>query len=253
MPLSEPQIQRYARQIVLPEIGGTGQQRLLDARVLIIGAGGLGSPLALYLAAAGVGTLGIVDDDVVELSNLQRQVAHRVAAIGQRKTVSLAASVAALDPAIRVVQHPLRLDEASAPELIPAYDLVADGSDSFATRMLVHDACRAAGRTLVSAAVQGMEGQLTVFKAHQGPPHPCFHCLFPDTPDPRATPSCAAGGVLGPAAGVMGSLQAVEVIKELLGDAPSLSGTLLLYDAMQAGLERLRFRRRPNCPSCSTG
>lgn len=248
--LSEAAIRRYARQIVLPEVGGQGQERLLAARVLIVGAGGLGSPLALYLAGAGVGTLGIVDDDVVELSNLHRQIAHAAARVGWQKTESLARAVGDIDPAIRVVPHACRLGAANVDELVAGYDLVADGSDSFATRALVHDACRRAGKVLVSAAVQGVEGQLTTFKSHLGPPHPCFHCLFPKQPDEGILPSCAAGGVLGPVAGVLGTLQAVEVIKELLGEGHSLSGTLLLYDAMAGGFERFRIGRRPGCLVC---
>ncbi|SNB68961.1 adenylyltransferase and sulfurtransferase [Arboricoccus pini] len=248
--LSEAGIQRYARQIVLPEVGGEGQERLLRARVLIVGAGGLGSPLALYLAAAGVGTLGIVDDDLVEVSNLHRQIAHAASRVGWPKTSSLARAVADIDPEIRLVQHACRLDARNADELVDGYDLVADGSDSFATRALVHDACRRAGRVLVSAAVQGVAGQLTTFKSHLGAPHPCLHCLFPAPPDEGILPNCAAAGVLGPVAGVLGTLQAVEVTKEILSRGDSLSGTLLLYDAMAATLERVRVGRRPGCPQC---
>lgn len=248
MDLDEAQIRRFARHIVLPEIGGRGQTRLLAARVLVVGAGGLGSPLALYLAAAGIGTLGIVDDDVVDLSNLHRQVAHDAAAVGTAKVASIAARIAALSPATIVIGHALRLDAANAARLVANYDLVADGSDSMATRLAVHDACMALGRTLVSGAVQGVEGQLTTFRAHTGPPHPCLRCLWPEPPDAGALPTCAQGGVMGPAAGVVGCLQAVEVVKELLGPpAPSLSGTLLLYDAMAATLDRVTLRRPPEC------
>jgi adenylyltransferase/sulfurtransferase len=245
--LGEAQIRRYARHIVLPEIGGVGQARLLRARVLVVGAGGLGSPLLLYLGAAGIGRLGIVDDDVVDLSNLHRQVVHDAHALGRPKVESAAERLATLAPDSEVVRHPVRLDAGNAAGIIEGYDIVADGSDNFATRAAVHDACRALGRTLVSAAVQGLDGQLTTFKAHRGPPHPCLRCLFPEAPDPRALPSCAVGGVLGPAAGVVGTLQAVEVVKELLGIGESLSGTLLLYDALSARLERLAVRRRPDC------
>jgi len=246
--LDEAEIRRFARHIVLPEIGGRGQARLLAARVLVIGAGGLGSPLALYLAAAGVGTLGIVDDDVVDLSNLHRQVAHDAARVGTSKVASIAARVAALSPATVVIGHEERLDAANAPRLVAGYDLVADGSDSMATRLAVHDACMALGRTLVSGAVQGVEGQLTTFRAHAGPPHPCLRCLWPDPPDEGALPSCAQGGVMGPAVGVVGCLQAVEVVKEILGPpGPSLSGTLVLYDAMAATLDRVTLRRPAEC------
>lgn len=248
MDLSEEQLQRYARQIVLPEVGGIGQARLLAARVLVIGAGGLGSPLLLYLAAAGVGTLGVVDDDRVELSNLQRQVLHTLPSVGQSKVESALERLRALNPGIALHGHPLRLTEANARQLVAAYDLVADGSDSFATRLLVADACRAAKRPLVSASAQGMSGQLTTFKAHLGAPHPCFHCLHPETPEAGALPSCAQGGVLGAVTGVMGTLQAVEVVKELLGlEEDSLSGTLLLWDALTTRFERLRIRRAACC------
>jgi adenylyltransferase/sulfurtransferase len=250
--LREAQIRRYARHIVLPEIGGIGQARLLRARVLVVGAGGLGSPLLLYLGAAGVGVLGVVDDDVVDMSNLHRQVVHDQGTVGRAKVDSAAARLAALAPDTEVIRHRLRLDRNNAARIIAGYDLVADGSDNFATRAAVHDACRALGRTLVSAAVQGLDGQLTTFKAHLGPPHPCLRCLFPEEPDPNALPSCAVGGVLGPAAGAVGTLQAVEVVKEILGIGESLSGTLLLYDALGARLDRLAIRRHPRCQEVCT-
>jgi adenylyltransferase/sulfurtransferase len=249
MDLSDAQLRRYARHIVLPEVGGIGQARLLEARVLVIGAGGLGAPLLLYLAAAGVGTLGVVDDDVVDASNLQRQVIHDMPHVGAAKTKSAAERIAALDPAIRVVRHDLRLGPENALEVIGGYDIVADGSDNFCTRALVQDACLRLGRTLVSASVQGLDGQLSTFKAHLGPPHPCLRCLFPDEPAGDALPSCAQGGVLGPAAGVMGCLQAVEVVKEILGMEEGLSGTFLLYDALGARIDRVRLARRPECVS----
>ncbi|HMR29875.1 MAG TPA: HesA/MoeB/ThiF family protein [Geminicoccaceae bacterium] len=245
--LSDEQVRRYARHIVLPEIGGIGQARLLRARVLVIGAGGLGSPLLLYLAAAGIGVLGVVDDDVVEASNLHRQVLHGLDGIGQPKVESARARLAGLAPDCRVVPHLVRLGAANAADLVEGYDIVADGSDSFATRAAVQDACLRLGRTLVSASVQGVDGQLTTFKPHLGAPHPCLRCLFPEEPSTRALPSCAQGGVLGPAAGVVGCLQVVEVVKELLGGAGSLSGTLLLYDAMAARLDRLAIPRRSDC------
>jgi adenylyltransferase/sulfurtransferase len=248
--LDEEAIRRFARHIVLPEVGGVGQSRLLRSRVLIIGAGGLGSPLLLYLAAAGVGTLGVVDDDVVDVSNLQRQVIHDTASVGRPKVDSAAARLGAIDPRVRVITHAERLDADNADRLVAGYDLVADGSDSFETRSLVHEACQALGRTLVSASVQGLDGQLTTYKSHLGPPHPCFRCLFPEAPSGRALPTCAQGGVLGPAAGVIGTLQAVEVVKELLGIGQSLSGTLLLYDALAARLDRIRL---PRAPACAAG
>jgi len=250
MSLSETDIERFARQIVLPEIGGAGQAKLRRARVLVIGAGGLGSPLLLYLAAAGIGHLGLVDDDRVDASNLHRQILFDTADVGRAKVEAARERLRALAPDVDIRTFPERLTAANAVRLVEGYDLVADGSDNFATRSAVHAACLAAGIPLVSAAVQGMDGQLTTFKAHLGPPHPCFACLFPEEPAAGALPSCAQGGVLGPAAGVMGALQAVEVIKELLGGFESLSGWLLLYDARRSAFERLRVRRRADCPLC---
>lgn len=245
--LSEEEIRRYARHIVLPELGGAGQLRLRAARVLVIGAGGLGSPLLLYLAAAGVGTLGIVDDDRVDTSNLQRQVLFDGAAAGRLKAEVAAERLRALNPHTHVIPHPVRLDAGNAAELVGAYDLVADGSDNLPTRLLVHDACRALRRPLVSASVQGLDGQLTTWKAYLGSPHPCLRCLYDPGMDPAALPSCAQAGVLGPAAGVLGTLQAVEVVKEIVGIGVSLSGTLLIYDALTASLDRVRIARRPGC------
>ncbi|MEK0083227.1 HesA/MoeB/ThiF family protein [Benzoatithermus flavus] len=245
--LSEEEIRRYARHIVLPELGGVGQLRLRAARVLVVGAGGLGSPLLLYLAAAGIGTLGIVDDDRVDPSNLQRQVLFDDGAAGRLKAEVAAERLRRLNPHVRVIAHPFRLDAANAAELIEAYDLVADGSDNLPTRLLVHDTCRALRRPLVSASVQGLDGQLTTWKAYLGGPHPCMRCLLDPDMAPDALPSCAQAGVLGPAAGVLGTLQAVEVIKEIAGIGVSLSGTLLVYDAASASLERVRVGRRPGC------
>lgn len=253
MAFTEQQMLRYARHIVLPEIGGVGQARLLDAKVLLIGAGGLGSPLLLYLAATGVGTLGVVDHDRVELANLHRQIAHPTTGIGRAKTESAADTARALNPEITLVRHQLEIGPANAAELIAGYDLVADGSDNFATRDAVHLACLRLGKPLVSAAVQGFEGQLTTYRAHLGPPHPCFRCLFPEEPPADLIPTCAQGGILGPVAGAIGCLQAVEVVKELLGLGDSLSGTLLLYDALAAEMQRIRFGRRPDCRFCGTG
>lgn len=248
---SDAELRRYARQIVLPEIGGTGQARLRAAGVLVVGAGGLGSPLLLYLAAAGVGRLGVADDDQVDLSNLHRQVLFETPDAGRGKVEAAVARLRRLNPEIRVEGHPVRLDEANVDTIVAGYDLVADGSDSFATRALVQDACQRLGRPLVSAAVQGLDGQLSTFKPHLGPPHPCLRCLFPEAPAADALPSCAQGGVLGPAAGVVATLQAVEVVKELAGFGESLSGWLALYDAAATRLERVRIPRRPACaPGC---
>ncbi len=247
--LSEPEIRRYARHIVLPEVGGTGQLRLRSARVLVIGAGGLGSPLLLYLVAAGIGRLGVVDHDAVDLSNLQRQVLFDTGAQGEPKALAAVERLRRLNPHATVVAHELRLDAGNAAALIAAYDVVADGSDNLPTRLAVHDACRALRRPLVSASVQGLDGQLTTYKSYLGPPHPCLRCLFDDDLDTAALPSCAQGGVLGPVAGVLGTLQAVEVVKEITGIGASLSGRLLLYDAAATRLEELAFGRRPGC-SC---
>lgn len=246
---SEDEIQRYSRHILLPELGGTGQAALRRARVLIIGAGGLGSPLLLYLAAAGVGTIGLVDDDRVDLSNLQRQIAHTTERLGQDKTASAARGATAINPLVRIEEHRLRLDATNAPDLIPRYDIVCDGSDNFATRYLVADACVAAKRTLVSAAVLRFEGQLSVFKPHAG--GPCYRCLYPEAPPPGFAPSCAEAGVLGAVTGVMGALQASETIKEIAGIGESLSGRLLLWDALATRFRMIRLARDPACPVCS--
>lgn len=248
---SPDELERYARHIILPEVGGAGQQRLKTARVLVIGAGGLGSPLVLYLAAAGIGTIGIVDDDRVAVSNLQRQVAHSTERVGRPKTESAAIAVSALNPHVRVVEHTRRLDAANAAALIGAYDIVADGSDNFDTRFLVNDTCYAMRKPLVTAAILRFDGQLSTFKAHLGAPHPCYRCVFPEPPPPGAVPACAEAGVLGALGGIMGSLQAIEVIKELLGLGESLSGRLMLYDALRGEFRSIKLRRDPACRVCS--
>ncbi|MGI9436942.1 MAG: HesA/MoeB/ThiF family protein [Geminicoccaceae bacterium] len=250
MPFSDQQMLRYARHIVLPEVGGVGQAKLLDAKVLVIGAGGLGSPLILYLAAAGVGRIGIVDHDRVDLSNLHRQIAHPTSHVGIAKTDSARQTASSLNPEIRLVEHEEKIGTDNAATLIGDYDLVADGSDNFATRDIVHRTCVQLKKTLVSAAVQGLEGQLSTYKAYLGPPHPCYRCVFPDTPPPDLIPTCAEGGVLGPIVGVMGCLQAVEVVKEILGLGESLSGTLLLYDGLMADFRRIGINRNPQCQIC---
>jgi molybdopterin/thiamine biosynthesis adenylyltransferase len=249
--LDDRQERRYARHLILDEIGEEGQARLLAARVLVVGAGGLGSPALLYLAAAGVGTLGIVDDDVVELSNLQRQILHADARLGMAKTDSAVAGLAALNPEIRLVPHRLRLDAANAPALIAAHDLVVDGSDNFATRYVLNDACAAARKPLVAASLLRFEGQISTFKPWTG--GPCYRCLHPQPPPPGIIPRCEEAGILGAVAGVMGTLQAVEAIKELLGLGTSLSGTLLLYDALDTRITRIRVAKDPACPSCGPG
>jgi adenylyltransferase/sulfurtransferase len=248
MEFTEDEIQRYSRHILLREVGGTGQAKLKAARVLIIGAGGLGSPLLLYLAAAGFGTIGIVDDDRVELSNLQRQVVHTTDSIGSPKVESAARAGIAINPAVQVEAHQMRLSAGNALDLIGRYDIVCDGSDNFATRFLVSDACMLARRTLVSAAVLRFEGQLSVFKPHQG--GPCYRCLFPEPPPPGMVPACSEAGVLGAVTGVMGTLQATEVLKEILGIGESLSGRLLVWDALDMRFRSITLRPDPACAAC---
>src|SRR5215213_706652 len=238
--LTETEIHRYARHIVLPELGGVGQLRLKAANALVIGAGGLGSPVLLYLAAAGVGHIGIVDDDRVDLTNLQRQIVFATSSEGRSKAASAAARLRELNPLVDVTVHDLRLDANNARKLVAGYDVVADGSDNLDTRLMVHDTCRDLGRPLVSASVQGLDGQLTTYKSYLGSPHPC---LLDDGVTDDALPSCAQGGVLGPVAGVVGALQAVEVVKELTGAGSSLSGKLLLYDSAVPSFDRIGLRR----------
>ncbi len=251
MAFSDEEIERYARHIVLREVGGAGQARLAGARVLIVGAGGLGSPLILYLAAAGVGTLGIVDFDRVSLSNLQRQIAHRTADVGRLKTDSASEAALALNPGIRIEAHPTRIGPDNAMQLIEQYDLVADGSDNFQTRFLVNDACFFAKKPLVSAAVSEFDGQLATFKAHdRTDAYPCYRCLFLEPPPAGTAASCSETGILGAAAGVMGTLQALEVLKEILGIGESLAGRLLIYDALATRFRTVRVRPDPMCRLC---
>lgn len=254
--LTEDEIRRYSRHILLEEVGGVGQEKLKAASVLIVGAGGLGSPLLLYLAAAGVGRIGIVDDDDVDLSNLQRQIAHRTASIGQAKVESAAAMARQLNPGAVVEPHRLRLGAGNVLDLIGRYDIVCDGTDNFATRFLIADACVLARKTLVSAAVLRFEGQLAVFKPHVSDPggghYPCYRCLYPEAPPPGAVPTCAEAGVLGAVTGVMGTLQATEVLKEIMGIGDTMAGRLLVWDALATRFRNVRLRADPNCPSCGT-
>jgi molybdopterin/thiamine biosynthesis adenylyltransferase len=247
---SEDEIRRYSRHILLREVGGTGQARLKTARVLIVGAGGLGCPLALYLAAAGIGTIGIVDDDRVEISNLQRQIAHSTARLGEPKARSAADAAQAINPDIRLDVHDTRLTPDNAAALIARYDVVCDGSDNFSTRFLVADACVLGQRTLVSAAVLRFEGQLATFKPHADPAGPCYRCLYPEPPPPGEVPTCSEAGVLGAVTGVMGTLQATEVLKEILGIGESLSGRLLIWDALATRFRLVRLRKDPHCALC---
>ncbi len=255
MTLNQEQIERYARHLLLKEVGGQGQAKLLQSRVLVVGAGGLGAPLLLYLAAAGVGTLGVVDDDTVDLSNLQRQIIHKTSDVGQPKPQSAQNTIAALNPDIRVETHPFRLTAANALDLVSQYDLVADGCDTYKTRALVNDACFFARKPLVSAAVGQFDGQLATFKPYATneaqQPYPCYRCLFPEAPPPGMVPTCAEAGILGALAGVMGSLQALEVIKELLGIGDSLAGRLLIYDGLAATTRTVKLKPDPSCALCS--
>lgn len=250
MSLTDTQFHRYARHLILDEVGEEGQEKLLASRVLVVGAGGLGAPLLQYLAAAGVGTLGIIDDDTVELSNLQRQVIHTTDRVGTAKVDSAAAAIAAMNPDVKVVTHRERLTAENASTLLRGYDLIADGTDNFATRYLINDLAFAHGVTLVSAALLRFDGQLSTFKAHLGPPHPCYRCLYPENPGEDFIPRCEQAGILGAVAGVMGTLQATEVLKELLGLGESLSGRLLVYDALATSFRTMRFKRDPDCATC---
>jgi molybdopterin/thiamine biosynthesis adenylyltransferase/rhodanese-related sulfurtransferase len=246
--LSAEQRDRYSRHVLVPEVGLEGQLKLLDAKVLCLGAGGLGSPVALYLAAAGVGTLGIVDDDVVDLSNLQRQVIHTTAGVGTPKVDSAEAAVKALNPDVDVVKYQTRLDASNIMEIIAGYDVIVDGVDNFPTRYLLNDASVRLDIPVVSAAILGFEGQLSVFSPHVGP---CYRCLFPVPPPAELAPSCGANGVLGVLPGTMGLLQATEVIKLITGSGEPLIGRLLMYDALDATTTELKVRRDPDCPICS--
>jgi molybdopterin/thiamine biosynthesis adenylyltransferase len=245
--LNADEIERYARHIVLPEIGGSGQQKLKQARVLVIGAGGLGAPVLEYLAAAGVGTLGIVDDDTVSLSNLQRQVIHATDALGMLKTESAKAAIARINPNTAVETHTCRLNAGNAPALIAGYDIVVDGSDNFETRYTVADACASERRPLVHAAVGRFDGSVTVLKPYEngkdGTPNPGYRDLFPEAPPPGVVPSCAEAGVLGALTGVIGTLQAMETIKLITGIGDPLIGRLLLYDGLAARFDTIRYKK----------
>jgi molybdopterin-synthase adenylyltransferase len=250
--LTSDELERYARHIVLRDIGGPGQAALKRARVLVVGAGGLGAPVLLYLAAAGVGTIGVIDDDVVGLSNLQRQVIHSTAGLGGHKVESAAAAIARLNPHVAVETHPMRLTPENALDLISRYDLVADGSDNFATRYLVSDACYFAKKPLVTAAVGTFDGTLTTIRAHErsgdGGPNPSYRCLFPDPPPAGTVPTCAEAGILGALTGIVGSLMALEVIREIVGFGDGLVGRLLMIDARSLRFETLSYQWDPANP-----
>src|SRR5713101_5132393 len=237
MELTEEQFQRYARHLILDEVGEEGQETLLAARILVVGAGGLG-------------TIGIIDDDRVDLTNLQRQIVHATERVGALKVDSARATLAAVDDGIRIETHPMRLDPGNAADIIAGYDLVADGSDNFATRYLLTDQCFRLKKPLIAAALSPFEGQLSTFRPYLGEGHPCYRCLFREPPPPGLVPRCEEAGILGAVAGVMGTLQAVEVLKELLGLGDSLDGTLLIYDALRARFHRIRIAKDPDCPTC---
>ena len=251
MSFTPEELDRYARHIVLHEIGGPGQQRLKAARVLVIGAGGLGSPVILYLAAAGLGTIGVVDDDTVALSNLQRQVLHATDEVGQPKTASARRAVERINPHVALVEHPVRIGAENVEDLVAAYDMVLDGSDNFETRYLVNRAAVRLEKPLISAAIGRWEGQLSVFRPAEG--GPCYQCIFPEAPEPGLVPACSEAGVLGALAGVMGAMQAAEAVKVITGSGQPLDGRLLLYDALAAETRTIRLSKRTNCPVCGSG
>src|SRR5271154_4197566 len=246
--LTQEQRERYSRHTLIPEIGAEGQQKLLDAKVLLLGAGGLGSPTALYLAAAGVGTLGIVDDDVVDLSNLQRQVIHSTQRVGIPKVDSAEESIHALNPDVKVIKYQTRIDASNIMEIIDGYDVIVDGVDNFPTRYLLNDASVRLRIPVVSASILGFDRQLSVFKPYDGP---CYRCLFREPPPAELAPSCGANGVLGVLPGTMGLLQATEVVKLIVGAGNPAIGRLLLYDALDATLMEVKIKRDPDCPICS--
>ncbi|MBE7469319.1 MAG: molybdopterin-synthase adenylyltransferase MoeB [Anaerolineae bacterium] len=246
--LNEDQRHRYSRHTIMPEVGEEGQLQLLGASVLLIGAGGLGSPAAIYLAAAGVGKIGIVDFDVVDTSNLQRQIVHRLEDVDKPKVESAARTIAQLNPDVKVIGHQTQLTSHNALDIISQYDVVINGSDNFPTRYLVNDACVLLGKKLVDGSIFRFEGQVTVYDTANG--SPCYRCLYPDPPPPGEVPSCAEGGVLGVLPGIIGSVEAVEAIKLILGIGSPLTGRLLLYDALEAEFREVRVRKNPDCPVC---
>jgi molybdopterin-synthase adenylyltransferase len=248
MEFTDEQVTRYSRHIILPDVGGKGQKKLLQAKVLIVGAGGLGSPAALYLAAAGIGTLGLMDGDVVDLSNLQRQILHTTASVGVPKVESGGRMLSALNPDITIKTYQENLNAENIMRILAEYDLVLDGSDNFSTRFLVNDACYFAKKTLISGSIFRFEGQLTTIKPHEG--YPCYRCLYPEPPPAGLVPNCQEAGVLGVLAGTIGVLQASEAIKEILGIGETLADRLLIYDALEMKFRRLSRPKAPDCPLC---
>lgn len=250
MSLSDAQLEQYSRNILVKEIGAKGQEKLLDAKILVIGAGGLGSPALFYLASAGVGMLGIIDNDVVDVSNLQRQIVHTHAAIGMAKTTSAEHRLRALNPFINIHTYPLRLTEANAADIIAPYDIIADGSDNFETRFLVNRQCYQLKKPLVSAAIKGFEGILSVYKPFLGGGNPCYQCFQPVLPEAGTAQNCSQTGVLGAVAGVMGSWMATEIIKEILGIGKTLSGSMVRYNALTHHIKQIALHPDPECPVC---
>jgi len=247
---TEAQIERYSRHIILPEVGAEGQSKLLESKVFMIGAGGLGSPVAYYLAAAGVGTIGIADADVVDSSNLQRQIIHNQDRVGMAKVESARETIQALNPDVQVNTYNYRIDADNVREIVRNYDLVIDGCDNFPTRFLVNDACFFEHKPLVSGAMFRFEGQVATFKPHADKTGPCYRCLYPEPPPSGLVPSCSEAGILGALAGAVGTIQAIEVIKELLGIGDSLSGRLMVFDALRMEWKKLKLHKDPACPLC---
>ena len=244
---TDEEIKRYSRHIVLQDVGGTGQRKLCRAKVLIVGAGGLGSPAAYYLGAAGVGTLGVVDSDTVEISNLQRQILHRTSDIGRQKTESAAERIQALNPGVKVVKHQLRLSRDNVRGIIRDYDVMIDAVDNFAARYLLHDTCFFERKPLVEAGVLQFLGQIMTILPGQGP---CYRCLFPEPPAPGIVPSCQEAGILGSVAGLLGVMQATEAIKLILGIGKPLVGRIMIYEALSGSFREVNFKRNPKCPLC---
>ena len=249
MKFTEEQIERYSRHIILPEVGGNGQAKLLNSKVFVLGAGGLGSPILLYLAAAGVGTIGIADGDCVDLSNLQRQIIHDTSRIGVHKAISAKKSIELLNPDVKVIAYKERLTADNIRDIIKDYDVVMDGSDNFPTRYLMNDAAFFEKKPLISGSMFRFDGQVTIFKPHKG--FPCYRCLYPEPPPKGLVPSCQEAGVLGALAGVIGVIQAVEAVKELLGIGDTLAGHLLIFDALGMNFRKVKVRQDPECALCS--
>ena len=245
---SDSELERYSRHILLPEVGAIGQAKLRAASVLIVGAGGLGAPMIMYLAAAGIGRIGIIDDDAVDLSNLQRQVAHTTDRIGVNKAESAAATAKAINPEIIIDILPFRLAADTIDDLFSQYGVISDGTDNFETRYLVNDSAVRLGKTLVTAALLRFDGQITTVK----PGGPCYRCLFPNSPPKGAVPPCSEAGVLGSVAGILGTMQATEIVKEIMGVGDSLSGRLMLFDGLSMSLRAIKARQRKDCPACGT-